>query len=183
MMFIGLLDTRVHASWSNCLRRVVMLSCSGLSGFAALAVSKGENCSSGMRAVELPDGVAGRSLRRGTGARRSFRCWLIAERAMVLCGESGAVVFGGQLDVEPFTDGLERMGCTKTHGHPQSRKPVARDRLILEVMPPASQAKKRPPCPSLCLLLGLPARGGRGDGLEGERGLVSPSKVGTFCRR
>jgi hypothetical protein len=59
---------------------------------------------------------------------------------MVPCGESGAVVFGGQLDVEPFTGGLERMGCTKTHGHPQSRKPVARDRLILEVMPPATRS-------------------------------------------
>ena len=49
------------------------------------------------------------------------------------------MLWGTEFEPGALTGGLERMWCTKTHGHPQSRKPVARRRghFIGEVVPPA----------------------------------------------
>ena len=68
--------------------------------------------------------------------------WLTAGRLdqpMVPGGGSDHVQLGAYFDPEPLTSGLARMWFTKTHGHPQSRKPVARRRglVVGEVVPPA----------------------------------------------
>ena len=63
---------------------------------------------------------------------------------MAPSGESAQVQSRAEFDADPFTGGLQRMVCTKMHGHPQSRKPVARRRcqFVGEVVPPAVPARK-----------------------------------------